>query len=294
MRDVIRETADRLGISPSGITVLDGDPYLNSEGVAELMVKKFGLGGFSIKVEQVSNGEGVWGYRATLEIKETGAIIQDEGWADVADIRRQGMKREAIARMMAITRAVNRACRRALGVGMTTVEEVGEVVEEEKKQETKEQETKRPMAEVQADIDAMFSGEIPARVKEKAQAPKAQEQEEAVPGDRYATARRQWWGRIRSLPVSKEDQEQVHVAIREEIKRVSPRHPASSKDWKAEDWTYANRILAEIMKMGKEDIELLLARRIENPTEPLVQIIYEVQGKGEGTLIRKEAEGNEE
>jgi hypothetical protein len=164
MRDIVKETADRLGISPSGITVLDGDPYLNSEGVSELMVKRFGLGGFSITLERIGEEDGVFGYKATLTILSSGAVIQNIGWADVNDIRRASMKRRVIAEMMAATRAINRACRLALGVGMTTVEEMGEVVEEEKKPEPKPQEAKRSMAEIQADIDAMFSGEIPVLI----------------------------------------------------------------------------------------------------------------------------------
>jgi hypothetical protein len=256
------QTASRLGISPDGITILKDryghlTPYLNADGVAQLMVKKFGEGGYSIYLEETQTGDPeLCGYKAIL-VLPTGARIENVGFACLKEIKQEAMRFRSVAKMMAATRAVLRACRFALGIGLAltkeeiaAIEELEEAASElEPEVETTETTTKIKLEPTRAVGSKLTDEEINL--------------EHGNP--RFLQARKQWWERIRSLSLAfdkKENQEKqnmLHAAIKKQIELSSSNHPSSSLEWTAENFSLAYKLLNRVLAFGQDDLDYILA-----------------------------------
>jgi hypothetical protein len=283
------QTASRLGISPDGITILKDryghlTPYLNADGVAQLMVKKFGEGGYSIYLEETSLGDPeLFGYKAIL-VLPTGAKIENVGFAYLKEIKQEAMRFPSVARMMAATRAVLRACRFALGIGLALTKEEIAAIEE----------LEEAASELEPEIETT---EIKPKTKSEptqvASSKLIDEEANVEHGNpRFLQARKQWWTRIRSLSLAldkKENHEKqniLHMAIKKQIELASSNHPSSSLEWTAENFSLSYKLLNRVLAFGQDDFDYILAET--EAGRPLSDVLDELE------LERKEGREGEE
>jgi hypothetical protein len=158
--ETYEDLARKEGIPIWGLTILGGKPYVNATGLdckLNDLCKKNGWVKAHILTELIHEDrdeDGLYrcGFKATITLfdnkafksalkeisehpltKELVAELADrftykyvsEGWAGHASVKMSTMKTPDFLRMMALTRATNRAKRQATGTGLTSVEEMG-------------------------------------------------------------------------------------------------------------------------------------------------------------------------
>lgn len=131
LKKFIEEVASSLDMPPTGITLLGGNPYVNTAGLLyktqkdERKVK-------SIRAEAIQRATEENGrraiYKGIVEFQD-GSSYENEGHASPESVKMRTLHNLDFLNMMAATRATNRAMRLATAVGLTSVEEMVEVAD---------------------------------------------------------------------------------------------------------------------------------------------------------------------
>ena len=125
---VLRELSRTLGLSvrSGDLLMLDGRWYVTHSGLLRLAQRRRCSGITTELAESVSNpSEGRWVFKATIAKSGTEHFV---GYGDADPSNVSSLVRGAEMRV-AETRAVNRALRKAYGIGICSVEEIGSFVE---------------------------------------------------------------------------------------------------------------------------------------------------------------------